>query len=100
MPALRIFSLLDGISFIVLLGIAMPLKYMAGMPLAVRIVGSLHGGLFVGLCLCLLYVLVRQRLSFGRCILVFVCAFIPFAPFWLDRRLRGWAKSLHKERSV
>ena len=43
----RIIAYLEGISFLLLLGVAMPLKYHWGMPLAVRIMGSLHGFLFV-----------------------------------------------------
>jgi integral membrane protein len=85
---LRLASILDGISYLILLGIAMPLKYLADMPLAVRIVGSLHGFLFLALCACLLEVLVRKRLSFGWCVIVFVCALFPFAPFVLDRKLK------------
>ncbi|MDF1862905.1 MAG: DUF3817 domain-containing protein [Verrucomicrobiales bacterium] len=85
---LRLSSLLDGVSYLVLLGIAMPLKYMADMPMTVRIVGSLHGLFFLGLCLFLLVALVRKQLSFGWCVIVFVCALIPFAPFFLDRKLR------------
>lgn len=85
---LRLASILDGISYLVLLGIAMPLKYLADMPLAVRIVGSLHGVLFIALCFALLVVLRRRILSFGGCVLVFICALIPFAPFFLDRKLR------------
>jgi integral membrane protein len=46
---LRLFSILDGISYLILLGIAMPLKYLADEPLAVRIVGMAHGVLFSGL---------------------------------------------------
>ena len=72
---LRLSSILDGISYLVLLGIAMPLKYMADMPLAVRIVGSL------------LVALLRKQLTFWWCVGVFVCALVPFAPFWLDRKL-------------
>jgi len=86
---LRLASILDGISYLILLGIAMPLKYLADMPLAVRIVGSLHGFLFLALCACLLEVLVRKRLSFGWCVIVFVCALFPFAPFFLDRKLKA-----------
>jgi integral membrane protein len=86
---LRLASILDGVSYLVLLGIAMPLKYLADMPLAVRIVGSLHGFLFLALCACLLEVLVRRRLSFGWCVIVFVCALFPFAPFFLDRKLKA-----------
>jgi len=53
MPALRLFSLLDGISYIVLLGIAMPLKYLADKPLAVRVTGSVHGALLSdSVCAC------------------------------------------------
>ena len=51
---LRLASLLDGVSYIILLGIAMPLKYAADMPMVVRIVGSAHGFLWIALCLFLL----------------------------------------------
>ncbi len=88
---LRLASLLDGASYLILLGIAMPLKYLAGEPLAVRLVGSLHGLLFLALCACLLESLLRKRLSFGWCVVVFLCALVPFAPFFLDRRLREQA---------
>src|SRR5690606_38959818 len=44
---LRMVGMAEGLSYIALLGIAMPLKYMADMPIAVRIVGSIHGALFV-----------------------------------------------------
>lgn len=85
---LRLASLLDGVSYLVLLGIAMPLKYLADLPLAVRIVGSLHGLLFLALCACLLEVLLRRRITFGWCVIVFLCALVPFAPFLLDRKLK------------
>lgn len=85
---LRLASLLDGSSFLVLLGIAMPLKYLAGAPLAVRLVGSLHGLFFVALCVCLLEVWWRRKLSLLGCAGVFLCALVPFAPFFLDRSLR------------
>jgi integral membrane protein len=85
---LRLASILDGISYLILIGIAMPLKYLADMPLAVRLVGSLHGFLFLTLCACLLEVLMRKRLSVGWCVIVFVCALFPFAPFFLDRKLK------------
>lgn len=86
---LRLFSILDGISYLILLGIAMPLKYLADEPLAVRIVGMAHGVLFLGLCACLLDALVRKRLSFLWCVIVFLCALFPFAPFFLDRKLKA-----------
>jgi integral membrane protein len=87
---LRLASLLDGVSYLVLLGIAMPLKYALGMPMAVRIVGMTHGILFVALCWFLLAVWLDRRLSFKWCAFVFVCALVPFAPFFLDRKLRAF----------
>jgi integral membrane protein len=85
---LRLASILDGISYLILLGIAMPLKYLAGMPMAVRIVGMIHGLLFIALCFCLLAVLLDKKLTFKWCVIVFLCALIPFAPFFLDQKLR------------
>lgn len=88
---LRLASLLDGVSYLVLLGIAMPLKYALGMPLAVRIVGMTHGLLFVALCGCLLVVWLDRRVPLKWCAIVFACALLPFAPFFLDRKLRAFS---------
>ena len=85
---LRLASLLDGVSYLILLGIAMPLKYLADMPMAVRIVGSAHGFLFLALCWFLLLALIQKRLSFWWCVVVFCCALVPVAPFLLDRKLK------------
>lgn len=86
---LRVFSLLDGLSYVALLGIAMPLKYFADKPMAVTIVGSLHGFFFLALCWYLLRSLLAKKLSFAWSVLVFVCALVPLAPFFLDRKLHA-----------
>ena len=85
---LRLASISEGASFLVLLGIAMPLKHFLGIWQAVRVVGSLHGALFIALCFLLFTALLDKRLSFKWCVIVFVCSFIPFAPFFVDRRLQ------------
>lgn len=89
---LRSVGLLEAVSFLVLLGIAMPLKYAWGMPLPVRIVGSIHGGLFVLFCFALWRVMMNTSWPFSRAALVFVASLIPFAPFIIDRRMRAWAE--------
>ena len=89
---LRLMSLLDGASYLILLGVAMPLKYLAGYWQAVRVVGAVHGFLFVGLCVLLLAALVRKRLVLKQSVIVFGCALIPIAPFLLDRSLAGWGR--------
>lgn len=85
---LRQLSFLEGCSTLVLFGIAMPLKYAAGMPLAVRIVGSIHGGLFVALTLMLMIGVRRVPLSRKLAALGIVAAVIPFGPFIYDRCLQ------------
>lgn len=89
---LRITALVEGCSFLLLLGVAMPLKYWAGMPLAVKFTGWAHGGLFVALCLLLLLVMVAARWSLGRGALVFVAALVPLGPFLLDSHMRRWER--------
>lgn len=87
---LRVVSLAEGISYLVLLGIAMPLKYGANLPEAVRIVGAIHGGLFVVFCFALLRATLAARWPLSRAGLVFIASLIPFAPLWLDRRMKVW----------
>ena len=89
MSQLRLFSLLDGISYLLLVGGAVPLKYIGGNEIGVKILGPIHGGLFVLLCIWLWIALTNDRLSFKWCVIVFVCALFPFAPFFLDRKLKN-----------
>ncbi|TKD69162.1 DUF3817 domain-containing protein [Pseudalkalibacillus hwajinpoensis] len=77
----------EGISFLLLLGIAMPLKYFMGMPMAVSIVGALHGGLFVLYLAVILYVTIVKRWSFLKATLAVISSVIPFGPFIFDARL-------------
>jgi integral membrane protein len=85
--ALRHLAVVEGISTLVLFGIAMPLKYFAGMPLAVRIVGSLHGALFVALVLMLLVAIRKVPISLGVAAAGIAAAVVPGGPFLLDRHL-------------
>jgi len=82
----RIVSFIEGLSFIILLGIAMPLKYYAGMPDAVRVVGMAHGVLFIAYCFLGLQATLVYGWSFGRALLLFVASLIPFGTFYADYR--------------
>jgi integral membrane protein len=90
---LRAAGLAEGISFLLLLGVAMPLKYAAGYPLAVRIVGWIHGLLFIFYCYALFEVATERSWSFKRSAKFFVAALLPFGPFVMDRELRAEAAS-------
>lgn len=85
---LRIAGLLDGISLLVLLGIAMPLKYVWGIDQAVSITGSIHGGIFMLYALSILYAAVRVKWSFFWPVTALIVAFIPFGNFALDWKLK------------
>ena len=85
---LRVIGLVEGVSFLVLLGIAMPLKYFAGMPMAVKIVGWAHGVLFVAYCAAI--VSARRAAGWGlrQPSGIVLAALLPFGPFVLDRWLK------------
>jgi integral membrane protein len=87
--ALRTLAIVEGISTLVLFGIAMPLKYFAGMPMAVRIVGSLHGALFVALVVMLLLAIRKVPISLKLAAAGIAAAVVPGGPFLLDRHLAG-----------
>ena len=93
-PFLRLAGLVEAASFLVLLGVAMPLKYLAGKPEAVKVVGWVHGVLFVVFCLALLRTLVLARWPVGRAAMVFVAALLPFGPFVVDRRMKAYEREL------
>jgi integral membrane protein len=84
----RAVALLEGLSFIVLLFIAMPLKYLAGMPQAVRFVGMAHGLLFVLYLFALMEAAISLRWGFVRVVMAFGASLVPFGNFLLDARLR------------
>ena len=90
---LRCVSICEGISTLVLFGIAMPLKYLGNMPMAVTIVGSVHGALFVFLVLMFLLAIRRVPIPEKLAMHGIVAAVIPFGPFVIDRRLGKIADS-------
>ena len=84
----RMIALAEGSSFLTLLCIAMPMKYFMGMPEAVRVVGSIHGGLFMLYVGLLAVIHFRQRWSFLFSLCALVASIIPFGTFILDKYLR------------
>jgi integral membrane protein len=89
---LRTLGTIEGISTLVLFGIAMPLKYFAGMPLAVRVAGSIHGGLFVLLVAMFILGIKRIPISPRLAGAGVIAAVFPFGPFIMDRWLERLAR--------
>ena len=84
---LRLVALAEGVSFLVLLGIAMPLKYVADVPLAVRIAGWIHGVLFIAVCFTVARTAGELGWSRWQVARVVIAALFPFGPFVIDRGL-------------
>jgi integral membrane protein len=84
---LRIIGFAEGISYLVLLGIAMPLKYIYQMPQMVRVTGMIHGLLFVLYVLFVVIVAVQFRWSIWKTTLAFIASLVPFGTFWADVKL-------------
>lgn len=78
----------EGISLLLLLGIAMPLKYLAGYPLAVKYTGWAHGLLFVAYLALALWVKEQENWPFKYLIYAFLAAFFPFGTFIFDKWLK------------
>ena len=85
-------SLLEGASFILLMGVAMPLKYLFTMPQAVQVLGWVHGALFIALCFLAVVSVLCGKLNFGHGGMIFLAALLPCGPFLLDKYLRRWEK--------
>ena len=90
---LTIAGYLEGTSFLLLLGIAMPLKYMLGIPEAVQYVGMAHGALFIAYLLMLLIATNKIKMPLWAMPLGVLGSFLPFGPFIFDHLLK---KSLRK----
>jgi integral membrane protein len=84
---LRVIGMWEGVSFLVLLGLAMPLKYFAGMPLPVRIVGMAHGVLFLLYLWAAIQAALEHNWTWRRTAAVFVASVLPGGPFLVDARI-------------
>jgi integral membrane protein len=83
----RMSALAEGVSYLLLLFVAMPLKYLYGQPEAVRWAGSLHGGLFVVFVVLLALAWRAGPLSLRQSVQGFVASLVPFGAFVFDRHI-------------
>ena len=84
---LRIVAWLEGLSFVLLLFVAMPLKYLAGLPLFVRVTGSVHGLLFLWFVSALFRAADERRWSRRRSLAAFAWSLVPFGMLVLERTI-------------
>ena len=91
----RIVAITEGLSWLVLLFIAMPLKYLADSPEMVSMVGRIHGGLFVAFVAMGIIVAYKYEWTPKLMAYAFVSSLLPFGTFyfdyWLHRPAQKWA---------
>jgi len=90
----RMIGIAEGISFLVLLLIAMPLKYLFQIPEAVKIIGWIHGALFIAFIYFAFEVMGTLKKNMGWFAKAFAAAIIPFGTFVFDRQLQKEEKAL------
>jgi len=91
MTTLSIFkkvAIAEGISYLALLFVAMPLKYYAGMPLAVKYTGWVHGLLFVLYVALVIMCWMEYKWKFSKTVMIFFASLLPFAPFLVEKNLK------------
>lgn len=76
----------EGISFLVLLLVAMPLKYLANWPLAVTIFGGLHGVLFIAFLVLANEVRGDYKKDFSWMARAFIASILPFGTIVMDKK--------------
>lgn len=79
-------SLLEGTSFLLLLFIAMPLKYIWDLPQMVEVIGMAHGVLFVAYILGALYLYKPLQWDLKTLLIICVSSVLPFGPFYVEKK--------------
>ena len=84
----RLINKIEGYSFIILLFIAMPLKYSFGFPIATKIAGMIHGLLFMMFIYQLLESMKEVPFNKKEALVYFILSLIPFGSFYTDKLCR------------
>ena len=82
----RLVSFAEGISYLLLLGIAMPLKYVWNIPQAVQVIGMIHGVLFVTYCILLLMAMLEMKWKFIYGLMLFIISLFPFGFLFAENK--------------
>jgi len=84
----RLIGLIEGLSYLTLLFIAMPMKYMMGEPIYVKIVGMTHGILFIIFVMAQASLSAKYKLNWKDNTIYFIASLIPFGTFFTDSKLK------------
>ncbi len=86
LPLLRITAILEGISYLALFAVTMPLKYLADLPLPNKFVGYAHGVLFIAYLVLALVFCLMKKWGFKKMFVLGLASLLPFATFYVDKK--------------
>ncbi len=87
MKILRLLSIVEGTSLLLLLFIAVPLKRIMGIPEAVTVIGPIHGGLFILFNIILLFAVIKHGLKVNHAMIGFIASLLPFGSFLFKAKI-------------
>ena len=80
----RIIAFLEGVSYILLLFIAVPIKYNLGDPTYVKLLGMPHGLLFVAYIVFAFLLKENEKWNKTELFIILICSILPFGTFYVD----------------
>lgn len=87
LQSLRFIGIAEGVSFLLLLGVCMPLKYIWTIPEPTFVIGMAHGILFLMYCLLVVFVGYGYKWPLATFIWAFLAALLPFGTFVADKQI-------------
>ena len=86
MKGFKQIALLEGISLLILIFFAMPMKYVIDEPVYVRVIGMIHGVLFIIYILWAILLKFKDNWEWSKFLWICVASVIPFGTFYIDRK--------------
>ncbi|MDO6518921.1 DUF3817 domain-containing protein [Zobellia uliginosa] len=82
----RVIAILEGISYLALFAVTMPLKYLADLPMPNKYVGYAHGALFIAYIILAVVLWMEKKWSFKKGVILLVASLLPFATFYVEKK--------------
>ncbi|MBU2946943.1 DUF3817 domain-containing protein [Zobellia uliginosa] len=82
----RVTAILEGISYLALFAVTMPLKYLADLPLPNKYVGYAHGVLFIAYIILAVVLWMEQKWSIKKAFVILIASLLPFATFYVEKK--------------
>jgi len=82
----RLTAILEGISYLLLFGVGMPLKYIAKIPEPNIYIGYAHGFLFIAYVVLAVLFCLEQKWNLKRFMILFIASLLPFGTFYADKK--------------